>query len=427
MMTLTTLSRTVAETAERAEQLLASLPEPSSRSPQQRAEAGAVLAIAREQRVRFMDLYADQAYDQLSDGHKKHLRLDELVAAASVQFPGLVPSAEQFEIERTRSLAAKEGYEIDQGIFLRGILRSPLAGSHLLSSMLRPTNRALHLLPEFIRDGLVEMKAVRLQRRNGVAELTMCRDDCLNAEDEQQVDDMETAADLALLDPAVHVGLLRGGVMSHPRYLGRRVFGAGINLKSLRAGRISLVGFLLRRELGYIHKLLRGVVADSTSWNTRMIEKPWIAAVDSFAIGGAAQVLLVVDHVIAASDAYLSLPAAAEGIIPGAANFRLSRFTGPRIARQVILQGRRISATEPEARQILDEVVEPCDLESAISRSIGRLIGPAVLANRRMMNLTSEPLEEFRGYIAEFALQQALRIHDEDVISTTSRLACLTS
>jgi thioesterase DpgC len=45
------------------------------------------------------------------------------------------------------------------------------------------------------------------------------------AEDNQQVDDMETAVDLALLDPDVRVGLLRGGEMSHPRYRGKRVRG----------------------------------------------------------------------------------------------------------------------------------------------------------------------------------------------------------
>jgi enoyl-CoA hydratase/carnithine racemase len=50
-----------------------------------------------------------------------------------------------------------------------------------------------------------------LQRTGGVARLTMCRDDCLNAEDNQQVEDMETAVDLALLDPAVSVGCCAAG------------------------------------------------------------------------------------------------------------------------------------------------------------------------------------------------------------------------
>jgi thioesterase DpgC len=280
------------------------------------------------------------------------------------------------------------------------------------------------VLPEFTRTGVVEMHSVRLERRDGAAYLTMCRNDCLNAEDDRQVDDMETAVDLALLDPDIRVGVLRGGQMSHPRYRGRRVFSAGINLKSLHAGEISLVGFLLRRELGYIHKLVRGVLTEPDgSWHSRTVDKPWVGVVDSFAIGGGAQLLLVLDHVLAASDAYVSLPAAHEGIVPGVANLRLGRHTGPRISRQIILQGRRIWATEPDARLLLDEVVEPGELDAAIDRSVERLRAPAVIANRRMLNLAEEPPEEFRRYLAEFALQQALRLYSADVINKAGRFA----
>jgi thioesterase DpgC len=293
-----------------------------------------------------------------------------------------------------------------------------------MDAMLRPTARALRLLPEFQRTGVLEMEAVRLERRDGVARLTMCREDRLNAEDNQQVDDMETAVDLALLDPSVRVGLLRGGEMSHPRYRGRRVFSAGINLKNLSSGDISLVDFLLRRELGYIHKLIRGLRTDDAgAWHVRYVEKPWVAVVDGFAIGGGTQLLLAFDHVIAASDAYLSLPAAKEGIIPGASNFRFSRYVGPRLSRQVILEGRRIWATEPQAKLLVDEVVEPAELDAAVERSLDRLDGEAVLANRRMLNLAEEPEDAFRAYMAEFAFQQALRLYGEDVIHKVGRFA----
>ena len=83
--------------------------------------------------------------------------------------------------------------------------------------------------------------------------------------------------------------MVRGGEMSHPRYRGKRVFSAGINLKALHAGSISLVDFLLRRELGYLHKLMRGVlVRDGALAVTPTVEKPWVAVVDGFAIGGGA-------------------------------------------------------------------------------------------------------------------------------------------
>jgi thioesterase DpgC len=401
----------LAEAAERSDELLA------RGDP---AKTAALQDGVRAVRTAFLDAHVDAVYERLTAGGP--LRIGELVEAAAEEFPGLVPTAAQMAAERARTQADKAGREIDQGIFLRAVLRSPKAGPHLVDAMLRPTPRALRLLPEFIRTGVVRMTSVLLERRGGVAHLTMCRDDCLNAEDEQQVDDMETAVDLTLLDPSVRVGVLRGGEMSHPRYRGRRVFSAGINLKRLHAGDISLVGFLLRRELGYLNKIVRGVLADG-SWHSRTLEKPWIAAVDTFAIGGGAQLLLVFDHVLAASDAYFSLPAAKEGIIPGASNLRLSRHTGPRVARQIILQGRRIWATEPDARFLIDEVVEPAGLDAAVARSVERLDGEAVLANRRMLNLADEPPEEFRRYMAEFALQQALRIYGEDVLDKVGRFS----
>ncbi|RSM50911.1 enoyl-CoA hydratase [Amycolatopsis balhimycina DSM 5908] len=412
----------MAEAAGRVDDLLAELPPPSARTPGQREAASSALDGIRAMRADYVGAHAEAIYDELTDGRSRSLRIDELVRAAARAFPGLVPTDEQMAAERARPQAEKDGREIDQGIFLRGILRAERAGPHLLDAMLQPTPRALKLLPGFTESGVVQMEAVRLERRDGVAYLTLCRDDCLNAEDAQQVDDMETAVDLALLDPAVRVGLLRGGEMSHPRYRGRRVFCAGINLKKLSSGGIPLVDFLLRRELGYIHKIVRGVVTEG-SWHSRLTDKPWIAAVDSFAIGGGAQLLLVFDHVLAASDAYFSLPAAKEGIIPGASNFRLSRFAGPRVARQVILGGRRIRADEPDARLLVDEVVPPAELDAAIDAALARLDGEAVLANRRMLNLAEEPPDEFRRYMAEFALQQALRIYGEDVIGKVGRFA----
>jgi thioesterase DpgC len=412
----------LSETSQRSDELIASLPEPWERSAEQHAVAAAVHDAVRAVRSHFMDVRAEAVYDELTGDRSRHLRLPELVAAAAVAFPGLVPTADQMTAERARPQGAKEGREIDQGIFLRGVLRSPGTGEHLLKAMLRPTPRALRLLPEFRRTGVADLGSVRMERGDGAARLTMCRDDCLNAEDNQGVDDMETAVDLALLDPDVRVGLLRGGVMSHPRYRGKRVFSAGLNLKALHAGDISLVDFLLRRELGYIHKLVRGIqVEDGLRWQSPTVAKPWVAAVDGFAIGGGMQLLLVFDHVLAAADAYLSLPAAQEGIVPGAANFRLSRCVGPRLSRQVILAGRRIWATEPAARSLVDEVVEPAEMEQAVERSIDRLRSPAVVANRRMLNLAEEPPDEFRRYMAEFAVQQALRLYSEDVIGKAGR------
>jgi (3,5-dihydroxyphenyl)acetyl-CoA 1,2-dioxygenase len=417
-------SRALATAAEHTDDLLAALPGPASRSPEQRAAAGAAKDAMRGLRCAFLDEHVDAVYDHLTGERRQYLRAAELVEAAAVAFPGLVPAQSQLAAERARPQVGKEGLEIDQGIFFSRVLRSPSAGPHLLTAMLRPTSRALDLLPEFSRTGRADLGSVLLNRSDGVAWLTICRGDCLNAEDNRQVEDMETAVDLALLDPEVKVGLIRGTEMSHPRYRGKRVFSAGINLKALSAGGISLVDFLLRRELGYIQKLIRGLsVQDSASWHSRPLEKPWVAVVDTFAIGGGAQLLLVVDHVIAASDSYFSLPAADEGIVPGAGNFRLTRSVGTRLSRQMILLGRRIWASEPDARLLVDDIVEPDELDSAVEKSLRHLKSPAALINRRMINLSEENPHEFLMYMAEFALEQALRLYSDDVIRKVGRFS----
>jgi (3,5-dihydroxyphenyl)acetyl-CoA 1,2-dioxygenase len=414
----------LAEAARRTQDRLAALPAPRERSVREREIAAAALDGTRTLRAAFMEAHAEAVYDELTANRDRGLSLAELAEAAATAFPGLVPTGDQLAAERSVAQAEKEGHEIDQGIFFSRLLGSPTAGTHLVESQLRPTPRALALYAGYAATGAADLGSVRIERTAGVARLTMCRDDCLNAEDNRQIDDMETAVDLALLDPEVEVCLLRGGEMTHPRYRGRRVFSAGINLKSLHSGDISLVDFLLRRELGYIQKILRGIrPQDSDSWRRPTVEKPWVAVVDTFAIGGGAQLLLVFDHVIAASDAYLSLPAAKEGIIPGAAALRLVRAAGPRLSRQIILEGRRVRAAEPDARLLVDEVHENEELDGAVERSLERLRGPAVVANRRMLQLAEESADEFRRYMAEFAYQQALRLYSADVLDKVGRFS----
>lgn len=339
--------------------------------------------------------------------------LEDLADAAAERFPGLVPTRAQVKAEGLLPQRDKVGLEIDQGIFMRGLLRSPVAGRHLLEAMRLPSPTALGLLDRFRAEGEIDLSTLRIERKMAVAHLTFHNLHCLNAEDDQLGQDMTTAVDLALLDDQVHVVVLRGGVMTHPRYRGRRVFSAGINLKELRAGRISFLGFLLGRELGYISKMVRGMLPEP---GREPVHKIWLAGVDSFAIGGGMQLLLAMDWVIAADDAYLSLPAASEGIVPGVANLRLGRLVGARLVRQIILGGRKVYASSPEAAAFCDEVVPPAEMDAAIEAAALALDSPAALANRTLIALAEEPEDRFREYLAEFAVIQARRIYDEDVV-----------
>ena len=132
--------------------------------------------------------------------------------------------------------------------------------------------------------------------------------------------------------------------------------------------------------------------------------------VDMFAIGGHCQILLTVDYILAEQSAFLTLPARKEGIIPGAANMRLPRFTGDRLARQAIQYERRLDCDSPEGRLICDEIVATGAMDEAIERVVTGLTSSGVVSaasNRRAIRVTQEPLDAFRAYFSVYAREQA--------------------
>jgi (3,5-dihydroxyphenyl)acetyl-CoA 1,2-dioxygenase len=200
--------------------------------------------------------------------------------------------------------------------------------------------------------------------------------------------------------------------VSHPRYAGRRVFGAGLNLTHLYHGRLDVL-FFVTRDLGYVNKLFRGLSADAhlPDEPEQTTEKLWVAAVEAFAIGGACQLLHVVDHVIAARGARLYLPARKEGILPGASNLRLARSVGDRLARQAILSGLEFEVGTPQGDLLCDEVVDSTvELDAAIVRRVDTLTSSGLVnaaGNRRALRVGTEPLDLFRQYMATFCREQA--------------------
>jgi thioesterase DpgC len=354
-----------------------------------------------------MGIDALSLYGELTAQRSRFVRVDELCRAASER--GALPSAGELAAEARLPLKEKKGLERAQGAFLAEILADPAAGTHLCHAMLLPHPRTAERLAEYDRTGTFELPGARLERQGKAAVLTMRNPRYLNAEDETTIEGMEIAVDLALLDRKTEVCVLRGGVVEHPKYAGRHLFGAGINLTHLYHGRIRYLWYLIR-DLGFVNKLYRGLALKDQDPETGGIEKVWIAAVEGFAIGGHCQILLAVDRTLAAEDAYLTLPARKEGIIPGAANLRLPRFVGDRIARQAIMAELRIECARAEGRMICDQTVAPGDMDEAISQTVDMLTGSGVVSaagNRRAIRAGQEPLDLFRRYMAVYAREQA--------------------
>jgi thioesterase DpgC len=393
----------------RAATLRARLPPKTKRNAEEQAAALAILAAARESRARFMRAHAAAVYDALTARRTQFVRIDEVCRRASVEFPGLVPSAADLEPESGLLLRDKEGLEIDQGIFFSHILGDERCGMHLCHAMLLPRADSAARLPEFDRSGELDLPGVNLRRVGKASVLTLRNPRFLNAEDETTIPGLETAVDLALLDPKTEVCVLRGGVVENPKHAGKRLFGAGINLTHLYQGKIRYLWYLLR-DFGLVNKFYRGLAKPDVPPEEDSLEKMFIAVVEGFAIGGHCQKLLTMDYVIAAQDAYMTLPARKEGIIPGAANLRLTRHVGARIARQAVLAELRIECDSAEGRLICDRIVPPDQVDAEVQRLVDLLTSSGMVSaagNRRAFRAEEEPLDAFRRYMAIYSREQA--------------------
>ncbi len=375
-----------------------------------------------------MTEYADveAVYEALTGGYQETIRVEELVFRAAEEYPGLLPTREQIAAERQLKQSQKAGRELQQGEFLAHLLARPRPGTHLVHSMLRPRRESLASLDEFRSTGRADLGLATVERIGRAGHVNLRNPRFLNAEDDGATAALEIGVDLVLLDPACQVGVLRGAVVDHPRYAGRRVFSAGINLTHLYHGQISLVDFMIARELGLVAKIQRGLWL-SDDWESGLedtTEKPWIAAVESFAIGGGCQLLLVMDRVIAERGAYFSLPARKEGIVPGNANQRLPRFVGDRIARQAILFERAFPVDDPQTAALCDRVVEPEQVDAAIADDAEQLVSSgatAASANRKLLRLGEEPIDQFRRYMAVYAREQSRCLYDPALIANLER------
>ena len=388
------------------------LPTRTARSPDHAAAAALILRKERDLRERFLSLHVDELYARLTGGKAKFVRVEQLLAEAAKVVPGLTPGPEALAAEHELPLKEKDGIEIDQGIFLSRVLARPELGLHLCHAMLLPRPESLELLPRLQKDGSIDLGTTHVSRQGKATIVELRYPRTLNALDDSTIPAMEIAVDLANLDRGTEIAVLRGGVVEHKKYAGRRICCSGLNLTGLYQGKISFLFYPLH-VMGYESKILRGLAnreAPTHELESTTIEKPWIAVVETFAIGGGCQHLLVMDYVLAESGAYLTLPARKEGIIPGMANLRLPRFVGDRIARQAIMYGRRIDCDSPEGRMICDEVVPAGQMDTALANVIDGLTSSGIVSfvgNRRQFRIGQEPLDLFRRYLASYMREQA--------------------
>lgn len=95
---------------------------------------------------------------------------------------------------------------------------------------------------------------------------------------------------------------------------------------------------------------------------------PVIAAVNGVALGGGTEIALMCDLIIATESARFGLPEIGLGIIPGSGGTqRLAHLVGYLKAKELILTGRHVSATEAEDIGLANEVVADDEFDGRVS------------------------------------------------------------
>jgi enoyl-CoA hydratase/carnithine racemase len=207
-----------------------------------------------------------------------------------------------------------------------------------------------------------------------VAVVTVNRPDARNAINDQVIADLYAALEAARADAGIGALVLTGA--------GEKAFVSGADIKAIRARR--------RREglAGLNNRLFAAVEA---------FEKPTIAAVNGWALGGGCELALACDIRVASESARFGLPEATLGIIPAAGGTqRLPRAIGWSRARYMILTGEPIDAREAERFGLVAAVVPPADLLPSAREIAARILrrGPLAIrmAKRAMALAANVPL-----------------------------------
>ena len=218
------------------------------------------------------------------------------------------------------------------------------------------------------------MKFIQLEPQGDVALVKINRPEALNAMNTDVISELSRTMDIIAADDSIRVVVITGA--------GERSFCAGadisymVNIEPMQAERYA------SSAQAVINKIER-------------LEKPVIAAVNGFALGGGCELAMACDIRIASSNAKIGQPEVTIGIPPGwGGTQRLMRLVGPAKAKEMIFTGKMIAADE--ALQIglvnrvvslgTDDAVPPEAPKGDAAKEKERAAEVAKVLNRKLMD-----------------------------------------
>lgn len=151
-------------------------------------------------------------------------------------------------------------------------------------------------------------------------------------------------------------------------------------------------------------------------------DKPTIAMVNGFALGGGCELALACDIRVASTNAKFGLPELNLSIIPGAGGTqRLARVVGKGIAFDMILTGKIIDGEEAHRIGLVSEVVPPDKLTEKTEEIAEKILskGPLAVKLAKLAVQTGFETDQRTGLLIE-KLAQAVLFSTEDKNEGTS-------
>jgi 3-hydroxypropionyl-coenzyme A dehydratase len=181
------------------------------------------------------------------------------------------------------------------------------------------------------------MKYIQLEPQADIAIIKINRPEALNALNSDVILELSRTIDIVGVDDGIKAVIITG--------VGERSFCAGADISYM----VNITPIIAEKYASAAQDVLNKI---------EKLEKPVIAAINGFALGGGCELAMVCDIRIASSNAKLGQPEVTIGIPPGwGGTQRLLRIVGPSKAKELIFTGKTLSAEEAEQIGLVNKVI----------------------------------------------------------------------